>query len=182
MNGLDDDDPTNDTWACRRLAISLFQANDVKRASAIVAVLFKTLEDYISEKQRDESAGEVAEEISERYDEGKELVVVEELAPGTALDIVIRDKETAATDENANAQATEASALQDTAQENRAFGPQNNLSRRPQSIQSGDERDDRQNVHPHNKLALHLDSDAWCYSCDGCGYDAEDKGNMYVFF
>jgi hypothetical protein len=50
MNGLDDDDQTNDTAACQKLAMSLFQAADRKRAGAIIAVLYKTLEEYMAEK------------------------------------------------------------------------------------------------------------------------------------
>lgn len=50
MNGLDDNDPTNDTAACQKLAMSLFQAGDRKNAGLILAALFGTLEKYMAEK------------------------------------------------------------------------------------------------------------------------------------
>lgn len=62
INGLSDDDPTNDTTACRKLAMSLFQAGDEKRAGAIVAVLYKTLEEYVAEKKRQRGAREEGKE------------------------------------------------------------------------------------------------------------------------
>ncbi|KAH6880828.1 hypothetical protein B0T10DRAFT_565559 [Thelonectria olida] len=59
MNGLDDGDPTNDTAACQKLAMSLFQAADRKRVGAIIAVLYKTLKEYMAEKQRQREAENV---------------------------------------------------------------------------------------------------------------------------
>lgn len=50
MNGLSDDDPTNDTAACSELAVSLFQAGDRKNAGLILAVLFGTLKKYMADK------------------------------------------------------------------------------------------------------------------------------------
>lgn len=50
MNALSDDDPTNDTDACRELAVSLFQAGDRENAGLILAVVFGTLEKYMAEK------------------------------------------------------------------------------------------------------------------------------------
>lgn len=50
MNILSDDDPTNDTDACRELAVSLFQAGDRKNAGLILAVVFGTLEKYMAKK------------------------------------------------------------------------------------------------------------------------------------
>lgn len=48
---LDDDDPDNDTNACRALASSLFLAEDSERASAIIALLFTTLRDFLEDEQ-----------------------------------------------------------------------------------------------------------------------------------
>lgn len=50
MNALLDDDPTNDTAACKELAVSLFQAGDRKNAGLILATLFETLEKYMAGK------------------------------------------------------------------------------------------------------------------------------------
>lgn len=47
MNGLSDDDPTNDTAACQKLVISLLQAGDHKNAELILAaILWETREVY----------------------------------------------------------------------------------------------------------------------------------------
>lgn len=56
MNGLSDDDPTNDTAACSELAVSLFQAGDRKNAGLILAVLFRTLKKYMAEKAEQKHA------------------------------------------------------------------------------------------------------------------------------
>ncbi|POS70166.1 hypothetical protein DHEL01_v211436 [Diaporthe helianthi] len=49
MDGLSDDDPTNDTAACRALAISLFQAGDRNNAGLLLAALFGSLGNYIAQ-------------------------------------------------------------------------------------------------------------------------------------
>lgn len=64
----------------------------------------------------------------------------------------------------------------------------------PNSDESPTDGDERPLVGPHNcvvkgrdtvgkkgqasSLALQLESDAWNYTCDGCGLDAEDAGTM----
>ncbi|KAI0502831.1 hypothetical protein F5B22DRAFT_652677 [Xylaria bambusicola] len=182
MNGLDDDDPTNDTIACRRLAMSLFQAGDVKRASAIVAVLFKTLEEYISGKERNEPEGGVVEEVHEGSCEGGEPGNLDELTDQTVIK-AIGEKETEADDKDLGTQTIvpdpEIPPLHEHSQENSAFGPEENLSRRPQATGSEGKGEGNSKTNSQGKLALQLDSDAWGYVCDGCGYDAEDKGNMW---
>lgn len=50
MDGLSDDDPTNDTVACRALAISLFQAGDRENAGLVLAALFGTLGEHMTRK------------------------------------------------------------------------------------------------------------------------------------
>ena len=47
MNALDDEDPTNDTTGLKTLAPTLFQAGDRQNAGAIMAIVFKTLEDRL---------------------------------------------------------------------------------------------------------------------------------------
>lgn len=66
MNGLSDDDPTNDTAACSELAVSLFQAGDRKNAGLVLAVLFGTLKKYMAEKTEQKNA---EFEVEEREDD-----------------------------------------------------------------------------------------------------------------
>jgi tetratricopeptide (TPR) repeat protein len=47
MNSIDDDDPSNDTQGLVSLAVSLFHAGDRENAAAILAVIFRTVEDSI---------------------------------------------------------------------------------------------------------------------------------------
>ena len=44
MNGLDDDDPTNDEYAVTNLAWTLLQAGDVPNAGALIAIMMKRTE------------------------------------------------------------------------------------------------------------------------------------------
>lgn len=67
MNGLDDDDPTNDTAACQKLAISLLQVGDRKNAGLILAVLFGTLEKYIAGKSQQREAERKLEEENKTH-------------------------------------------------------------------------------------------------------------------
>ncbi|KAI1429139.1 hypothetical protein F5Y12DRAFT_728265 [Xylaria sp. FL1777] len=189
INGLDDDDPTNDTKACKRLAISLFQADDEKRASAIIAVLYKTLEEYMAGKENVESEEEEgAEDTPTGSDDGEKTAEAtddDKLADEVAEKASLEDKETTDDGGNADTQTSaptaEVPVSQVDAEQTKVFGPEEKPSQRPRTSEGGDERDDNViNFDPQNgKLALQLDSYAWNYSCDGCGYDAEDKGTMW---
>ena len=112
MTGLDDDDPTNDTKTCATLAISLFQAGDQKNAGAIIAVIFKTLEDYLSKQER-----------------------------------------------------LQAECDTDTQ------GTPKNTADVPSEIVDSPEDSSR--------LALHLETHAWYYSCNACGQNAGVKDEMW---
>ncbi|KAI0424360.1 hypothetical protein F5Y09DRAFT_324588 [Xylaria sp. FL1042] len=198
INGLDDEDPTNDTKACTRLAISLFQADDEKRASAIIAVLFKTLEEYMARKESVEGEqGKGEENREENTPEEKEgegentteaIDVDGELAGEVAEKIGLECQETTDgdgdgdTDTQVGGQISKISDSQADKEKVEVFGPKERHQRQPEGKGGEDEGRDNRNekiVLQDKKLALHLDSDAWDYSCDGCGYDAEDKGNMW---
>lgn len=60
MNSLDDDDPTNDTDGLASLARTLFHAGDWKDVAAIMAILYKPLEDAMA-KQKEQEAEAVEE-------------------------------------------------------------------------------------------------------------------------
>lgn len=68
MNTLDDDDPTNDMTGMASLAVSLLHAGDRTNAAAILAVLFKPLEDTMITKEFDN-------EEEEEEDHDGEVVV-----------------------------------------------------------------------------------------------------------
>ncbi|KAI1133340.1 hypothetical protein F5Y10DRAFT_274250 [Nemania abortiva] len=174
MNGLDDNDPTNDTKACKRLSTSLFQANDEKRATALVAVLFKTLEEYIAERKRIE-IGEQGNEAASGEGEEEESETA-----GNTVDDGERAKEeaegTAPAEDNTEdgAQGSEGS----TSDALEVSGPV--LKRPPQTRMKSEDVEGSNEVDPESgKPVLLLESNAWSYACDGCGYDAEDRGTMW---
>lgn len=145
MNGLDDDDPTNDTAACQKLAISLLQAGDRKNAGLILAVLFGTLEKYIAGKSQQRDAERKLEE------ENKNRALRE-------TDTIQNQTTTTYTNESA------------VEGDKRTFvGPHNSLVKR---------RDTLEKTGQASSLSLQLASDAWNYTCAGCGLDAEDIGTM----
>lgn len=146
MNGLSDDDPTNDTAACQKLAISLFQAGDRKNAGLILVVIFQTLEKYMAEKSRQTDAEPVVEEQNDT------APAVEE------TDIVSSEVISPFADE-----------FSTNGVGNPLVGPHNSLLQR---------RDTRQIQEPNSNLTLYINSNAWNYTCDSCGLDAEDTGTM----
>ncbi|TGJ88629.1 hypothetical protein E0Z10_g27 [Xylaria hypoxylon] len=185
INGLDDDDPTNDTGACNRLAISLFQADDEKRAGALVAVLFKTLEEYMAEKERNKTEEEKDEAAPVEEDEEGEKT-------GTMTDdgqaanektekIGLEDGETTDCDNTGpetDAQDTEASTPKAETAKIEVFGPKDKRPRQSQSTTGEDKAGDNEFGPQGKKIALQLNPNAWNYTCNGCGHDAEDKGSI----
>ncbi|TGJ79351.1 hypothetical protein E0Z10_g9419 [Xylaria hypoxylon] len=142
MNGLDDDDSTNDTME--------------------LSILFKTLEEYISRKEQGEYEGDADEGPTEENERSQHSTDVDDLANETGT------------------QAIKTPDSKVGVEGNEVFGPEEKFSRRPRSRADGGEGDESSKADPREgKLALQLDSNAWAYSCDGCGYDAEDKGNMW---
>jgi hypothetical protein len=170
LNGLDDEDPTNDTAACVNLAISLFQAGDKQNAASIITTLFKTLEDYLKDKEDeeaenpDEPADEPSEEEDYQYpDEVKEnnttrpeiqgWEVVDQPAPA-----IIAEESLSQID------------ISDTV----------NITQEP-SHSEGCENIPELTVAKSTAssvLELHFEKNAWIYSCDGCQQDAKDVGSM----
>lgn len=145
MNGLDDNDPTNDTAACQKLAISLLQAGDRKNAGLILTVLFGTLEKYIAGK-------------SQQRDAERKL---EEKNKNRAL------KETDTIQNQTTTTYTNQSAME--GDKTTFFAPHDSLVKR---------RDTLEKTGQTSSLTLQLASDAWNYTCAGCGLDAEDTGTM----
>lgn len=144
MNGLDDDDPTNDTAACQKLAISLFQAGDRKNAGLILAVLFGTLEEYIAGKSQQRDAEQKIEEKKTHALREIDAIQNETRTPYANESEVVGDKTT-------------------------FVGPHNSLVNRHDLLDETGQT---------SRLTLQLASDAWDYTCDGCGLDAEDTGTM----
>ncbi|KAI9713573.1 MAG: hypothetical protein M1820_000955 [Bogoriella megaspora] len=161
MKGLDDDDPTNDTPACRTLAISLFQAGDRKDAGALVAVLFKTLENYMAERERLKAAAAEAESQGDQDGDAETVVEAEQNPP------------------NAETSETPTQETQDPPECN--LEPSDPII--PPSLKKSPTFPvtERKHLDPttHTNLPLHLASNAWNYTCDACGYDAEDQGSMF---
>jgi hypothetical protein len=220
MNGLDDDDPTNDTSACMRVAMSLFHADDEGRAGAILHVVFKTLEDYMAEKQRQRDAEEAAQaqmDANHSNEESKEGAAEEEQIKtegnngeyaeseetGGATEGQTGEKRSAgefgkdgseineeAKDESpthsrphtpstgTSGADTPGSAIDaysptavDGVSSQKLVGPRDTLGRKAAE-------DANASIVKPPGLSLQLASNAWNWQCDGCLYDAEDKGSM----
>lgn len=145
MNGLDDDDPTNDTAACQKLAISLLQAGDRKNAGLILAILFGTLEKYIAEKSQQRDAERKLEEDNKTHALRKTDAIQHRTSTTYANESEVEGNKTT------------------------FVGPHNSLVKR---------RDALEKAGQTSSLKLQLASDAWNYTCAGCGLDAEDTGTM----
>lgn len=168
LNGLDDEDPTNDTAACANLAISLFQAGDKQNAASIIATLFMTLEDNLKDKEDKEveNPDEPTDEPSEDYQYPEEVQESNTTRPE------IQDWEVL--DQPVPAIVAEESLSQ--------IGISDTLNFR----QEPDPSEGCENIPEltvamstaSSVLELHLEKDAWMYSCDGCEQDAEDAGSM----
>lgn len=145
MNGLDDNDPTNDTAACQKLAISLLQAGDRKNAGLILAVIFGTLEKYMAGK-------------SQQRDAERKLEEENKIRALRQTDAIQHQTTT-----------TYANGSEVKGDKTPFVGPHNSLVKR---------RDTLEKWGQTSSLILQLASDAWNYTCAGCGLDAEDTGTM----
>ena len=187
MNGLDDDDPTNDTTACTSLAISLFQAGDELHAASILAILFKPMESYLEDKSRHESQDaskggvEPTSEATEKDDdqggkEKKQPKINKSEPPNQGRKMIDQPELGSVT----------------TSLTYRIMPPtpdevQNQLS---QPDEEGHEDESETKLKPatikapsttaSSVLELHLEHNSWRYTCNGCGQDAEDTESMYV--
>jgi hypothetical protein len=220
MNGLDDDDPTNDTSACMRVAMSLFHADDEGRAGAILHVVFKTLEDYMAEKQRQRDAEEAAQTIVDENAANEESG--EGAAGGEQVETEGKNEEEVEGEETGGAtegQTREKRPVGDAGkdggeikEETKDESPTHSRPHTPSTGSSGadtpgsaidaysptaiDGASSQPLVGPRDivgkktakdanasavklpELSLQLESNAWNWQCDGCLYDAEDKGSM----
>ncbi|KAL9065473.1 MAG: hypothetical protein Q9157_007465 [Trypethelium eluteriae] len=197
IKGLDDDDPTNDTRAYINLASSLFQAGDRVNAGAIVAVMFKTLEEYIKQRGSVQAAAANEDQMNEDSPETESLQTAgSDRPPNTQYTTQLKDEaekaegEERGTDDHlpqaagpepppalshrillSRADGTPVEALAEKIAPSTGEAPLSGIPF-PRAIPT-------QKPRERAKLTLHLESDIWEYTCDLCGYDAEDKGSMY---
>ena len=178
MNGLDDDDPTNDTVACKSLAISLFQAGDKRNAASIIATLFKTLEDYLEEKGTVETAAHDdsavlqggIEESSCRDANGTQgWEVVDRPVPTIVAERTLLER-----DMEGTPNITLHHEFDDPS-DGTDIVPHIPTTLEAPSIRAPSSK-------ASSVLELHLERDVWKdYRCHACDRDADDAGSMYLF-
>lgn len=166
LNGLDDKDPVNDTAAYTKLAISLFQAGDEKRAGAIVAVLFKALEDYLATRQKNHSTNEVD---ASRVGEGEEAR--KKQVPGVSHNHISQTASSMASLPKKDSQTPPTTEADKTT----AFtGPTD-----VQSVPATEEIPGPQIIQSLY-LASQLETHPWVYLCKLCECNAMDKGEFWL--
>lgn len=161
MNSLDDDDPTNDTSGMASLAVSLFHAGNRRAAAAILAVLFKPLEDA------------KAKEI-----DGKQEAECQSSDPGhgddKSSDCSQARVKSSLEDEQTGHQTTVESG--DAMPAADAPGPGEMIG--PQERDPDSETPERPALSGRG-LSLNIDDEGGLYSCNNCERDTPDVAEMY---
>ncbi|GAW25703.1 putative nacht and tpr domain protein [Rosellinia necatrix] len=179
MNGLDDNNPTNDTAACEKLAMSLFQAGDENRACAIVAILYKTLQEYITvkeERQGKEATGRFPPTKDEKKAEINMVHIGDEV-PETNEERPLEESSAIACCNGKGNSLDGSQSQQDAGTVKVCESGEETYSQPP--LGEGGTEGNKTAGPRDGKLALQLESDAWTYTCDGCGYDAETKRELW---
>ena len=181
MNMLDDDDPSNDEAGLHALAATLFKAGDRKNAGAILAILFKALEDEPPLEQENDGESEEAEEEGTKTDEeGDSVPEADENAEDSEeYEIVAKDTpetETPTANEQTASNSTKKEPSEsDIEREDPAdlpgfIGPKEDKSSQTGPIVP---------PQPTSGLKLYLSSQSWMYTCDYCGKDPREISEMY---
>jgi tetratricopeptide (TPR) repeat protein len=158
MNSLDDDDPTNDTSGMASLAISLFHAGDRRNAAAILAILFKPLEDMKAAEGSD--GDETHGEENKRTTEVATTEDVQATLQSGGDDLETHDQAGAEAEDNKT----------DEEIRSKLIGPQEKdmvppPPKRPAQTGRG--------------LSLNVSDESWMYMCDNCGRDPSEVAELY---
>lgn len=157
MNSLDDDDPTNDTAGMTSLAISLFHAGYRRDAAAILAILFKPLEDAEAKKSK---AKKEAEGQGNNPEQG-ERKQADHSQPGSGSSSSDLHRE------------QWAKAEPDDADQSRNEGISDQLPRKHEN-DSGPE-----SPKGRRSLSLNITEKGWEFYCDNCMRHTTEVKEMY---
>ena len=178
MDMLDDNDPNNDTRGLHALAVTLLEAGDRINAGAILAILFKPLEDLpIQEVVEDEETDQQHRDV----DDSEEQCRTKDL-PDPATNPVTGDSQA---DASPNQRVLESEAPLLEGADMSAAIPQTPPCAETRAVVGatniGDIADPPSAAATKataSQLKLQL-GNSWMYTCDGCGRDPQDAGEMY---
>jgi tetratricopeptide (TPR) repeat protein len=186
MDMLDDNDPSNDTRGLHALSITLLQAGDRTNAGAILAVLFKPLEDLPTKQVVEDDDSDIpnggngeADEQDGGADDAKERY--QDLPDPTTQSVADSGEPNALPSERTL--KSEAAVLK--AEDMSVVSPQTPQITKTRTV-FGPENIDDATTQPlaamtkqtTSQLKLEL-GDSWMYTCDGYFRDAQDAGEMY---
>jgi tetratricopeptide (TPR) repeat protein len=173
MDMLDDNDPSNDTRGLHSLAVTLLQAGDRINAGAILAVLFKPLEDLPTQQVVEDDNSDLANGSNGETDE----------QDGDPQTLSVTDG--GETNELPSERTLRSEAAMFKAGDMSVVSPQAPQITETRTIFGPENIDDTttQPLTPVTKqttsqLKLQL-GNSWMYTCDGCFRDPQDAGEMY---
>jgi len=173
MNMLDDNDPSNDTRGLHSLAVTLLQAGDRINAGAILAVLFKPLEDLPTQQVVEDGNSDLANGGNGETDEQDGDPQTPSVTDGGETNEL--PSERTLKSEAAMLKAGDMSVVSPQAPQitetRTVFGPENIDDTTTQPLAPVTKQTTSQ-------LKLQL-GNSWMYTCDGCFRDPQDAGEMY---
>jgi tetratricopeptide (TPR) repeat protein len=188
MDMLDDNDPSNDTRGLHALAVTLLQAGDRTNAGAILAVLFKPLEDLPTQQAVEDDNSDLANsgnsETGEQdggADDAEERSRIQELPDPTTQSVMdggetnASPRESPLKTEAAVPKAGDIGVVSpqppQITETGTVFGPKNIDDTRAPPFAPV-------NKQTASQLKLEL-GNSWMYTCDGCFRDTQEAGEMY---
>jgi len=173
MDMLDDNDPSNDTRGLHSLAVTLLQAGDRINAGAILAVLFKPLEDLPTQQVVEDGNSDLANGGNGETDEQDGDPQTPSVTDGGETNEL--PSERTLKSEAAMLKAGDMSVVSPQAPQitetRTVFGPENIDDTTTQPLAPVTKQTTSQ-------LKLQL-GNSWMYTCDGCFRDPQDAGEMY---
>jgi len=175
---LDDNDPSNDTRGLHALAVTLLQAGDRTNAGAILAILFKPLEDLpmqeaVEDDNIDQQDGGTDDAEEQYRSENQPDPLTSSVGEDGEADILPGEKvlksEAPTLEGGVSAAVHQVPQVTDTTT---IVGP-TNIADTAVPVPSVPATEPTA-----SQLKLQL-GNSWMYTCDGCSRDAQDAGEMY---
>jgi tetratricopeptide (TPR) repeat protein len=188
MDMLDDNDPSNDTRGLHALGVTLLQAGDRTNAGAVLAILFKPLEDLLAQEVvTSDKSGPLEDEDDENDSQHRGVGDAEEHS--RANDLHNPPAQSAAgdgeTDILPSQRILEGEAPPLESEEMSASTPQNPHITKARAmigpaniVDIAIPRSAPLAKSTASQPKLHL-GNSWMYTCDGCFRDPQDAGEMY---
>jgi tetratricopeptide (TPR) repeat protein len=173
MDMLDDNDPSNDTRGLHALAVTLLQAGDRINAGAILAVLFKPLEDFPTQQVAEGDDSDTPNSGNGETDEQDSDPKMQSVTDGGE------------TNELPGKRTLKSEAAMLTAGDMSVVSPQTPQITETRTVFGPENIDDATTpplapVAKQTKSQLKLElGNSWMYTCDGCFRDPQDAGEMY---